>query len=160
MKVRSKKCAKANLEKKKEDVQKSPKTPVKSAQRHKERQYKIWSLEDSSTYKEFIQIASRQIYPYSVTLYILPDKRIETTPMDVHLILAFLIGGKKVEDFYRKKPKDAKYNEVLDNLPDGTPKLSQMPQYILSQTDAGKSFKRNFVLYMVSCFFNGLKNVY
>ena len=52
--------------------------------------------------------------PYSVTLYISPDKRIEITPMDVHLTLALPIGGKKVEDFYEKKPKDAKYNEVLE----------------------------------------------
>ena len=40
------------------------------------------------------------------------------------------------------------------------PKLGQMPQYILSQTNARESFKRNFVLYMVSYFFNGSKNVY
>ncbi|KAJ8426967.1 hypothetical protein Cgig2_015220 [Carnegiea gigantea] len=52
--------------------------------------------------------------PYSVTLYISLDKRIEITPMDVHLTLALLISGRKVEEFYGKKPKDAKYNEVLD----------------------------------------------
>ena len=98
--------------------------------------------------------------PYSVTLYISKHKRIEITPMDMHITLALPIGGKKVEEYYRKKPKDAKYNEVLDawrknwNLQDGTPKLSQMPQYILSQTDAAESFKRNFVMYLVSCFFN------
>ncbi|KAJ8421747.1 hypothetical protein Cgig2_028802 [Carnegiea gigantea] len=96
--------------------------------------------------------------PYLVTLYISPDKRIEIISMDVHLALALPIGGRKVEEFYGRKPKDAKYNEFLDawrknwNLQDGTPKLSQMPQYVLSQTDAGDSFKRNFVLHMVSCF--------
>ena len=52
--------------------------------------------------------------PYSVTLYISPGKRIEITPMDVHSTLALPIGGRKVEKFYRKKPKDVKYNEVLD----------------------------------------------
>ncbi|KAJ8421611.1 hypothetical protein Cgig2_021853 [Carnegiea gigantea] len=51
---------------------------------------------------------------YSVTLYISPNKRIEITPMDVYLTLVLPIYGKKVEDFYGKKPKDAKYNEVLD----------------------------------------------
>ena len=35
-----------------------------------------------------------------------------------------------------------------------------MPQYILSQTNARESFKRNFVMYMVSCFFNGSKNIH
>ncbi|KAJ8427170.1 hypothetical protein Cgig2_024702 [Carnegiea gigantea] len=85
--------------------------------------------------------------------------------MDVHITLALPIGRRKVKEFYGKKPKDAKYNKVLDawrkdwNLQDGTPKLSLMPQYILSQTNAGESFKRNFVMYMVSCFFNGSKNL-
>ena len=98
-------------------------------------------------------------------VYISPEKRNEITPMDVHLTLALPIGGMKVEEFYGKKPKDAKYNEVLDarrkgrNLQDKSPKLSQMPQYILSQADAGDNFKRNFVLHIVSCFFNGSKNV-
>ncbi|KAJ8428128.1 LOW QUALITY PROTEIN: hypothetical protein Cgig2_011492 [Carnegiea gigantea] len=52
--------------------------------------------------------------PYSVTLYISPEKRIGITPMDVYLTLTLPIGGRKVEEFYGKKPKDAKYNEVLD----------------------------------------------
>ncbi|KAJ8430115.1 hypothetical protein Cgig2_007088 [Carnegiea gigantea] len=52
--------------------------------------------------------------PYSVTLYISLDKRIEITPMDVHITLALPIGGWKVEEFYEKRPKDAKYNEVLN----------------------------------------------
>jgi len=96
--------------------------------------------------------------PYSVILYISAEKKIENTP-------ALSIGGMKIEEFYGKKTKDAKYNKVFSawikewSLQDGNPKLSQMPHYILSQADAGESFKRNFVLYMVSCFFNGLKNV-
>ena len=44
--------------------------------------------------------------PYSVTLYISPDKRIEIIPMDVHITLALPIGGRKVEEFYGKNPKD------------------------------------------------------
>ena len=66
--------------------------------------------------------------------------------MDLHITLALPIGGRKVEEFYGKKLKDTKYNEVIDawrkdwNLQDATPKLSQMPQYILSQTDGGESF--------------------
>ncbi|KAJ8425006.1 hypothetical protein Cgig2_025385 [Carnegiea gigantea] len=69
----------------------------------------------------------------SVTLYISADKKIEITLMNVHLTLALPIGGRKVEEFYGKKPKDAKSNEVLSawrkewNLQDETPKLSQMP---------------------------------
>ncbi|KAJ8439205.1 hypothetical protein Cgig2_003418 [Carnegiea gigantea] len=65
--------------------------------------------------------------------------------MDVHLTLALPIDERKVEEFYGKKPKDAKYNEVLAtwrkewDMQDGTPKLSQMSQYILSQTDTGEN---------------------
>ena len=68
--------------------------------------------------------------PYSVTLQITTEKKIQITPMDIHLTLALLISGRKVEEFYDKKPKDPKYNEVLSawwkewNLEDGTPKLS------------------------------------
>ncbi|KAJ8425283.1 hypothetical protein Cgig2_025824 [Carnegiea gigantea] len=104
--------------------------------------------------------------PYSITLYISKEKRIEITLMDVHITLALPIGGKKVEEFYGKYPKYATYNQVLDawrkdwNLQDGTPKLTQMPQYILSKINVEESFKRNFVLYMISCFFNGSKNVH
>ncbi|KAJ8431673.1 hypothetical protein Cgig2_001719 [Carnegiea gigantea] len=51
---------------------------------------------------------------YSITLYISQDKRIEITPMDAHIIFTLPIGGKKVEEFYGKKSKDATYNQVLD----------------------------------------------
>ncbi|KAJ8436402.1 hypothetical protein Cgig2_021439 [Carnegiea gigantea] len=71
--------------------------------------------------------------PYPVTLYIISEKKIEITPMDVHLTLVLLIGRRKVEEFYEKKPKDPEHSEVLStwrkecNLEDGTPKLIQMP---------------------------------
>ncbi|KAJ8420987.1 hypothetical protein Cgig2_027107 [Carnegiea gigantea] len=43
--------------------------------------------------------------PYSVILYISPGKKIDITPMDVHLTLGLPIGGRKVEEFYGEKPK-------------------------------------------------------
>ena len=84
----------------------------------------------------------------------------------MHLTLALPIGGRKIEEFYGKKSKGPKYIAVISkwrkeqNLEDGTTKLSKMLQYILNQTDVGESFEKNFVLYVVSCFFNGLKNIY
>jgi len=63
-------------------------------------------------------------------LYISADKKIQIPPIDVHLTLALPIGGRKVKEFYGKKEKDSKYNEVLLvwrnewNLQDVTPKLS------------------------------------
>ncbi|KAJ8442693.1 hypothetical protein Cgig2_001786 [Carnegiea gigantea] len=96
----------------------------------------------------------RPKYQLQVILYISADKKIENTPMDVHLTYALPIGAMKVEEFYGKKTKDAKHNEVRSawrkewNLQDRTPRLSRMPQYILSQASAMESFKRNFMLYM------------
>ncbi|KAJ8445956.1 hypothetical protein Cgig2_003832 [Carnegiea gigantea] len=110
MQVRSKKCVKAQPEKK-VDVQKTPKPPVKSGQLSVIKRKKRTKIPEEE----------------GVTLYISPNKRIEITPMDVHLTLAVLIDGRKVEEFYGKKPKDAKYNKVLDawrkdwNLEDRTP---------------------------------------
>ncbi|KAJ8431951.1 hypothetical protein Cgig2_000010 [Carnegiea gigantea] len=165
MQLRSKKCVKAQPEKK-EDVQKSPKPPIKKSLKKKEDVQKSVAVpvegpksmqsvpkpvEGDTKHKKIFQSRMSpsgfvtelpgdlckwlvdRFDPYSITLYISPDKRIEITPMDVHLTLALPIGGRKVEEFYRKKPKDTKYNKVLDawgknwNLQDGTPKLSQMP---------------------------------
>ncbi|KAJ8437509.1 hypothetical protein Cgig2_007486 [Carnegiea gigantea] len=101
-------------------------------------------LEFAAMIEKFREVQRHAII---VTLYISPDKKIEITPIDVHLTLALPIGGRKVEEFYEKKPKDAKYNEVLIawrkewNLQDGTPKLSQMPQYILSQTEGSTKIR-------------------
>ncbi|KAJ8444887.1 hypothetical protein Cgig2_015233 [Carnegiea gigantea] len=144
--LRAKKCIKSQPEKK-EDVQKSPKPLVKSAQlsitkykkehkslkkkqhvqksaavpvecpksvqsvpkpaegdtKHKkifqsrmspsgQRQYKIWGLEDSSI---------DRFDPYSVTLYILRDKRIDITPIHWH---SPLMEG-KLRSFMGKIPK-------------------------------------------------------
>ncbi|KAJ8422055.1 hypothetical protein Cgig2_024515 [Carnegiea gigantea] len=149
--LRSKKCVKAQP-KKKEDVQKSPKPPVKSRHLSKSLKKKehvqksaavpiegpksVQSVpkpaEGDTKHKEIFQSRMSpsgfvtellgdlrkwlvdRFDPYSVTLYVSPDKRIEITPMDVHITLALPIGGRKVEEFYGKKPKDAKYNEVLD----------------------------------------------
>ena len=41
------------------------------------------------------------------------EKKIEITPMDVHLTLALLMSRRKVEEFYGKKPKDPEHNEIL-----------------------------------------------
>ncbi|KAJ8426023.1 hypothetical protein Cgig2_015845 [Carnegiea gigantea] len=144
MQVRLKKCVKAQLEKK-EDVQKSPKPPIKSrlpsVMKHKKEQKSLKKKEDvrksaivpvkgpksmqsvpkpaegDTKSKKIFQtrMSPSGFDPCSVTLYISPDKRIGMTPMDVHLTLALPIGGRKVEEFYGKKPKDAQYNEVLDS---------------------------------------------
>ncbi|KAJ8430659.1 hypothetical protein Cgig2_000252 [Carnegiea gigantea] len=163
MQLRVKKCVKSQHGKK-EDVKKSPKPPVKSAQlslTKREKEHKSLKkkqhvqksaavpvegsksmqsvpkpVEGDTKYKKIFQsrmspsgfvgiiahfneaqtkaIQEMGFDPYSVTLCISQDKRIEITPMDVHITLALPIDGKKVEEFYGKKPKDATYNQVLD----------------------------------------------
>ena len=87
--------------------------------RHKEKPYKMGfrgflNLQVTELPGDLCKWLVDRFDPYSVTLHISPDKRIEITPMDVHLTLAFPIGGRKVEELYEKKPIDAKYNEVLN----------------------------------------------
>ena len=36
--------------------------------------------------------------------------------------------------------------------------LSCMPKFILAKKDGGESFKRNFIIYLVNCFFKRPKN--
>ncbi|KAJ8446930.1 hypothetical protein Cgig2_016472 [Carnegiea gigantea] len=114
---------------KKEDVKKSPKPPIQIAQlsvtKHKKehkslkkKQHVQKSAAVPVKGPKSVQSVPKPVTelpgdlckwlvdkfdPYSVTLYISPDKRIKITPMDVHITLALPIGGKKVEEFYGKK---------------------------------------------------------
>ena len=42
---------------------------------------------------------------YSMTPYITSEKKIKVIPMDVHLTLAFPIGGRKVKSFMGRRQK-------------------------------------------------------
>ncbi|KAJ8447534.1 hypothetical protein Cgig2_031147 [Carnegiea gigantea] len=140
--MRSKKCARAQAYKERQPIQKSPKTPAKHGQlsilQHQQ-QHKSPKQHASTTIRvqdpksvqsvpkpgeadtKPIKIFQTRMSPLGfvaviekfIILYISPDKKIETTPMDMHVTLTPPIGGRKVEEFYKKKPKDAKYNEVL-----------------------------------------------
>ncbi|KAJ8421727.1 LOW QUALITY PROTEIN: hypothetical protein Cgig2_024260 [Carnegiea gigantea] len=89
------------------------------------------------------------------------DKKLEITLMYISHWHSQLVE-EMLKNFMQ--PKDLDYNVVIStwrkewNLRDETPLLDKMLDYILKLTDAGESFKRNFILYMVSCFFNGSKN--
>ncbi|KAJ8435697.1 hypothetical protein Cgig2_027287 [Carnegiea gigantea] len=147
--LRSKKCARAQADKERKAIQKSPKTPIKCGQlsvlQHQQQHKSPNSTQVlPSVFKtpkwpplgfiamiEKFSKAQRQaiidmgfggflylqvnelsgdlhkwlVYsfdPHSVTLCISPDKKIEITPMDMHLTLALPIGGRKVEEFYKK----------------------------------------------------------
>ncbi|KAJ8426316.1 hypothetical protein Cgig2_011987 [Carnegiea gigantea] len=158
--MRSKKCARAQAEKERQAIQKNPKSPIKHGQLSVLFVAMIENFNEAKRqatcdigFGGFLQLQVTKLLGdlckwlvdhfdrYSVMLYISADKKIKIPPIDVHLTLALLINGRKIKEFYGKKPKNSKYNEVLPawrnewNLQDGTPKLSQMPQYILSHAD-------------------------
>ncbi|KAJ8419596.1 hypothetical protein Cgig2_013232 [Carnegiea gigantea] len=61
---------------------------------------------------------------------------------------------------------DDEYDELHNawlkewKLQKNAPELTQMPEFILAQKDGGKSFKRNFIIYLVNSFFSRSKNRY
>jgi len=104
--------------------------------------------------------------PYLVTLYISPDKGLRLyqricishwhSPLVEGRLRSFIAKIQKMPN----TTKSLMYGGKTRICKMGPLSLSQMPQYILSQTDAGESFKRNFMLCMASFFFNGSKNVH
>ncbi|KAJ8445639.1 hypothetical protein Cgig2_018580 [Carnegiea gigantea] len=60
-------------------------------------------------------------------------------------------------------PFEGNENHRNDQVFDGrrnAPELTRMPEFILAQKDGGESSKRNFIIYLVNCFFSGPKNCY
>ena len=59
---------------------------------------------------------------------------------------------------------DEKYDEVHDawvkewRIQHNALELTRMLVFTLANKDGDKSFKRNFIIYLVNCFFNGSKN--
>ncbi|KAJ8439043.1 hypothetical protein Cgig2_014463 [Carnegiea gigantea] len=115
LQMRSKKCARAKAEKERKSLKKSP-----SHEKHRQlsvvqpdHQKKSPKQHANTSIGDQCKWIVDNFDPYSVTLYVTTEKKIEITPMNVHLTLTLPIGGRKVEEFYGKKSKDPEYNEVL-----------------------------------------------
>ncbi|KAJ8419720.1 hypothetical protein Cgig2_020781 [Carnegiea gigantea] len=84
---------------------------------------------------------------------------------DVYLTLGVPIGEREIMEI-TKSSTDEKYNEMHAawvkqwKIEHTAPKLTCMPEFFLAKKDGGKGFKRNFIIYLLNCFFSGPKNSY
>ncbi|KAJ8421090.1 hypothetical protein Cgig2_025553 [Carnegiea gigantea] len=75
---------------------------------------------------------------------------------DVYITVGVPFEGTLIVEI-TKSSMDEEYDEKIDH---SAPELTQIPEFILAKKDEGESFKRNFIVYLVNCFFNRAKNRY
>ena len=98
--------------------------------------------------------------PYAVCFRLADGQKFPVIAFDVHVNLGVPLGGTKITEI-NKSLMDDEYDEVQAawlkewKLQKNAPELTRMPEFILSQKDGGESFKRNFIIYLVNCFFSG-----
>ncbi|KAJ8422303.1 hypothetical protein Cgig2_014528 [Carnegiea gigantea] len=84
----------------------------------------------------------------AVCFRLLNGQTFPVTAFDVYTTLGVPLGGREIIVFDERK--------VQQNAP----KLTRMSEFILAKKDGGESFKRNFIIHLVNCFFSGSKNHY
>ncbi|KAJ8434777.1 LOW QUALITY PROTEIN: hypothetical protein Cgig2_003105 [Carnegiea gigantea] len=85
--------------------------------------------------------------PYSASFELSDRQRFTVTAFDVHVMLGVPIGGREIMDITRSST-DEEYDK----------ELNRTPEFILAKKEGGKSLKKNFIIYLVNCFFSRLKN--
>ncbi|KAJ8423413.1 LOW QUALITY PROTEIN: hypothetical protein Cgig2_020950 [Carnegiea gigantea] len=101
--------------------------------------------------------------PYAVCFRLLNGQKFSVTAFDVYATLGVPLGRTKIIEI-TKSSMDEEYDEVdAESLKEwklqkNTLQLTRMPEFILAEKDGGKSFKRNFIIYLVNCFFSKPKN--
>ncbi|KAJ8430761.1 hypothetical protein Cgig2_009066 [Carnegiea gigantea] len=98
------------------------------------------------------------------TSFLLPNgQRLTVTPFDAYVILVVPFGGREIMESSRSST-DEEYDEVhatwVKEWKIEHATLELTPEFILAKKDSGKSFKRNFIIYLVNCFFSGPTNRY
>ncbi|KAJ8434369.1 hypothetical protein Cgig2_031615 [Carnegiea gigantea] len=89
----------------------------------------------------------------------LPDgQKFPVIAFDVHATLGVPLGGTEIIEI-TESSMDDEYNEEW-KLQKNASELTRMPEFILSPQKWGESFNRNFIIYLVNCFFSGPKNRY
>ncbi|KAJ8428621.1 hypothetical protein Cgig2_009147 [Carnegiea gigantea] len=87
------------------------------------------------------------------------------TAFDVYVTLGVPFGGREITEI-TKSSTDEEYDEINAawlkewKIEQNAAELTRMPEFILAKKDGGESFKRNFIIYLVNCFFSRLKNRY
>ncbi|KAJ8431501.1 hypothetical protein Cgig2_003250 [Carnegiea gigantea] len=103
--------------------------------------------------------------PYAIYCRLLDGKIFQVIVFDVYLTLGLPIGGKQIVQI-SKSSTNEEYEHVHTvwmkewNIDQKTSELTRIMDFILSNKDGGGSFWRNFIIYMVNCFFSGSKNCY
>ncbi|KAJ8442716.1 hypothetical protein Cgig2_011636 [Carnegiea gigantea] len=103
--------------------------------------------------------------PYAMCFKLPDGQKFSVTTFDVYATLGVPLGGTEIIEI-NKSLMDEEYYEVHAawlkewKLQKNAPKLTPMPEFIMSEKDGGESFKRNFIIYLVNCFFSGAKNRY
>ncbi|KAJ8421369.1 hypothetical protein Cgig2_025252 [Carnegiea gigantea] len=101
--------------------------------------------------------------PHSASFVRSKGQRFIVTVFDVYVTLVLPIGGSKIMEITRSSA-DEEYNEVHAvwlkewKIEHNTLELTYLPEFILVKKDSGESFMRNFIIYLVNCFFSGPKS--
>ncbi|KAJ8421247.1 hypothetical protein Cgig2_013348 [Carnegiea gigantea] len=103
--------------------------------------------------------------PYSSSFVLLDGQRFTVTAFHVYVTLCVPIKGREIMEITRSST-DEEYDEVHAawvkewKIEHNALELTHMLEFMLPKKDGGKSFKRNFIIYLVSCLFSRLKNRY
>ncbi|KAJ8425629.1 hypothetical protein Cgig2_024284 [Carnegiea gigantea] len=91
--------------------------------------------------------------------------RFTITAFDVYVTPGVPIGGREIMEI-TKSSMDKEYDEVRATwvkewkIEQNASELTCMPEFSLAKKDKGESFKRNFIIYLVTFHFSGPKNSY
>jgi len=83
----------------------------------------------------------------------------------VHVTLGVPFRGREIIEI-TKSTTDEQYDEMHAvwlkewKIQQNAPELTRIPEFIMAKKDGGESFKRNFIIYLVSSSFSGPKNRY
>ncbi|KAJ8423748.1 hypothetical protein Cgig2_031338 [Carnegiea gigantea] len=114
---------------------------------------------------KFCKWLMKSFDPYAVCFRLADGQKFPVTAFNVHATLGVPLGGTEITEI-TKSSMDDEYDEVHAGwqkewkLQKNAPELTRMPEFIRSQKDEGESFKRNFIIYLVNCFFSEAKNRY
>ncbi|KAJ8420954.1 hypothetical protein Cgig2_025808 [Carnegiea gigantea] len=76
--------------------------------------------------------------PYSTSFVLLDGQRFMVTSFDAYVTLDVPIGGREIIESSRSR----------NGIEHAALELTHMPEFILAKKDGGKSFKRNFIIYL------------
>lgn len=116
----------------------------------------LFSLEVTTLPSSLCHWLVKNFDPYSRSIP-LANERLKLTEYDVHSCLGFHFGGEQVVEVEDPRSGSAAYQELVKDwrsrmgITKGGPNTTLMPARILASADGGLNFKRDFMVYMISC---------